>query len=61
MNTPLNRFSTLIWLALVMLTIVTFCIGEEVSAGKAVMLSVLVISLIKGGSSLPIILWACAM
>lgn len=48
MNTPLNRFSTLIWLALVMLTIVTFCIGEEVSAGKAVMLSVLVISLIKG-------------
>jgi len=48
MNTQLNRFATLIWLALVMLTIGTFLIGEEVSAGKTVMLSVLVISLIKG-------------
>jgi len=48
MNTPLNRFATLIWLALVILTVMTFCIGEEVSAGKTVMLSVLLISLIKG-------------
>jgi len=48
MNRPLNRFATLIWLALVILTLATFCIGEEVTAGKTVMLSVLVISLIKG-------------
>jgi len=48
MNTSLNRFATLIWLALVILTISTFLIGEEVTAGKTVMLSVLVISLIKG-------------
>jgi caa(3)-type oxidase subunit IV len=47
MNTS-NRFATLIWLALVILTIITFCIREEVSAGKTVMLSVLLISLIKG-------------
>lgn len=48
MNTSLNRFATLIWLALVMLTVLTFLIGEEVNAGKTVMLSVLAISLIKG-------------
>jgi len=48
MNTQLNRFATLIWLALVILTVTTFLIGEEVSAGKTVMLSVLLISLIKG-------------
>lgn len=48
MNTQLNRFATLIWLALVMLTIGTFLIGEEVTAGKTVMLSVLLISLVKG-------------
>ena len=48
MNTSLNRFATLIWLALVILTVLTFLIGEEVNAGKAVMLSVLAISLIKG-------------
>jgi len=48
MNTPLNRFATLIWLALVILTIVTFCIGERIAAGSMVMMSVLVISLIKG-------------
>jgi len=48
MNTQLNRFATLIWLALVILTIGTFLIGEEVSAGKTVMLSVLAIALIKG-------------
>ncbi len=48
MNTSLNRFATLIWLALVILTVLTFLIGEEVNAGKTVMLSVLAISLIKG-------------
>lgn len=48
MNKANNHFSTCIWLALVALTIVTYCIGEEVAAGKAVMLSVLVIALIKG-------------
>jgi hypothetical protein len=48
MNTQLNRFATVIWLALVVLTIATFLIGEEVTAGKTVMLSVLLISLIKG-------------
>jgi len=48
MNTSLNRFATLIWLALVALTVLTFFIGEEVTAGETVMLSVLAISLIKG-------------
>ncbi len=48
MNTSLNRFVTVIWLALVILTVLTFLIGEEVNAGKTVMLSVLAISLIKG-------------
>lgn len=48
MNTSLNRFATLIWLVLVILTIVTFCIGERIAAGSMVMMSVLVISLIKG-------------
>jgi len=48
MNQSNNYFSTCIWLALVALTIVTYFIGEEVAAGKAIMLSVLVIALIKG-------------
>lgn len=48
MNKQLNRFATIIWLALVILTIGTLLIGEEVTAGKTVMLSVLLISLIKG-------------
>ncbi len=48
MNQSNNYFSTCIWLALVALTIVTYLIGEEVAAGKAIMLSVLVIALIKG-------------
>ncbi len=43
-----NRFATWVWLALVILTLLTFAIGEEVTAGKAVMMSVLLISLIKG-------------
>lgn len=43
-----NRFVTWIWLALVLLTLLTFAIGEEVNAGKAVMMSVLLISLLKG-------------
>ncbi|ACT47962.1 conserved hypothetical protein [Methylotenera mobilis JLW8] len=48
MNQSNNHFSICIWLALVALTIVTYFIGEEVTAGKAIMLSVLVIALIKG-------------
>ena len=48
MNKPINHFSTRIWLILVALTILTFCIGEEVAQGKAVMLSVLAIAFIKG-------------
>jgi cytochrome c oxidase subunit 4 len=48
MNKQLNRFATIIWLVLVILTIGTFLIGEEVTAGKTVMLCVLLISLIKG-------------
>lgn len=43
-----NRFATWVWLALVILTLLTFAIGEEVTAGKAVMMSVLLISLLKG-------------
>lgn len=43
-----NRFATLIWLALVALTLVTFAIGEAGFAGKHVMLGLLLIALIKG-------------
>ncbi len=43
-----NRFATRIWLALVILTLLTFAIGEEVTAGRAVMMSVLLIALVKG-------------
>lgn len=48
MNTQLNRFYTAIWLLLVVMTLVTFFIGERIAAGSMVMMSVLVISLIKG-------------
>lgn len=48
MHTTINRFATSVWLFLVTLTIVTYFIGEEVGAGKAVMVSVLLIALIKG-------------
>lgn len=48
MHRLFNRFATLIWLLLITLTVITYCIGEEVGSGKAVILSVLLISLIKG-------------
>lgn len=48
MHKSINYFSTCIWLVLVALTLLTYVIGEEVAAGKAVMLSVLMIALIKG-------------
>ncbi len=48
MNTRLNRFYTAIWLLLVVMTLATFFIGERIAAGSVVMMSVLVISLIKG-------------
>ncbi len=43
-----NRFATWVWLVLVLLTLLTFAVGEEVTAGRVVMMSVLLISLIKG-------------
>lgn len=42
-----HYFSTLIWLALVVLTIVSFCLGETGMHGKAVMLTLLAITMIK--------------
>lgn len=43
-----NFFSTAIWLALVMLTLLTFGIGEAGMAGQQVMLGLLCIALVKG-------------
>lgn len=43
-----NRFATIIWLALVALTLATFAIGESGLGGKQVMLGLLLIALIKG-------------
>jgi cytochrome c oxidase subunit IV len=48
MNFQSNRFSTLIWLILTVLTIATFSIGEAGLAGKGIMLSLLAIAFIKG-------------
>jgi cytochrome c oxidase subunit 4 len=42
-----TRFSTLIWLILVALTIATFCIGEANLAGKNAMLILLAIAMLK--------------
>lgn len=42
-----TRFSTLIWLILVALTIATFYIGEANLAGKSTMLTLLAIAMIK--------------
>jgi len=42
-----NLFFTIIWLALVALTVMTFSLGEAGMSGKAVMLTLLVISMIK--------------
>jgi cytochrome c oxidase subunit IV len=42
-----NLFSTIIWLVLVVLTAVTFSLGEADMSGKGVMLSLLAITMIK--------------
>lgn len=42
-----NLFSTIVWLVLVLLTIATYCIGETGMAGKSVMLTLLIITMIK--------------
>lgn len=42
-----NLFSTVIWLILVALTMVTFSIGETGMSGKIVMLTLLAIAMIK--------------
>lgn len=41
-------FSTMIWLLLVALTLVTFRIGQSSAAGSSAMLAVLLIALVKG-------------
>jgi cytochrome c oxidase subunit 4 len=46
-HSQLNRLLTIVWLMLVVLTIATFCIGEEGLSGKHVMITLLVIALIK--------------
>jgi len=43
-----NWFSTMIWLLLVALTLVTFSIGQSGPAGSGAMLAVLLIALVKG-------------
>ncbi len=47
-NMQSNRFSTGIWLVLVVLTVVTFRIGEAGLAGRNVMLTLLLIAMVKG-------------
>ena len=42
-----NLFSTVIWLVLMVLTIVTFSLGEAGMSGKGVMLSLLAITMVK--------------
>ena len=42
-----NLFFTVIWLVLVVLTIVTFSLGEAGMSGKGVMLTLLAITMIK--------------
>lgn len=43
-----NWFSTMIWLLLVALTLVTFRIGQAGTVGSSAMLAVLLIALVKG-------------
>lgn len=43
-----NWFSTMIWLMLVALTLVTFRIGQAGTVGSSAMLAVLLIALVKG-------------
>ncbi len=42
-----NRFFTLIWLTLIVLTVMTFSLGEAGMSGKGVMLTLLAITMIK--------------
>jgi len=46
-NPQSNRFSTIIWLILLVLTIATFSIGEAGMSGKNTMLMLLAITMIK--------------
>ncbi|MFZ9642283.1 MAG: cytochrome C oxidase subunit IV family protein [Candidatus Methylopumilus sp.] len=48
MSYQTNKFSTAVCLSLIILTILTFGIGEKGLTGKLVMLSLLAISFIKG-------------
>ncbi len=43
-----DRFSTLIWAVLSLLTLATFTIGEAGLAGRGVMLTLLAIAFVKG-------------
>lgn len=43
-----NRFSSAIWLLLIVLTLTTFAIGEAGMAGSGAMLGLLLIALVKG-------------
>lgn len=45
---PSDTFYTLIWVALVAMTLLTFSIGEAGMAGRQVMLGLLLIALVKG-------------
>lgn len=42
-----NLFFTIIWLALVALTVLTYSVGEAAMSGKGAMLTLLVITMIK--------------
>ncbi|MGB4812283.1 MAG: cytochrome C oxidase subunit IV family protein [Methylophilaceae bacterium] len=42
-----NLFLTIVWLALIVLTIITFSLGEAGESGKDVMLTLLAITMIK--------------
>lgn len=42
-----KRFSTVIWLVLIVLTIMTFSFGEAGMSGKGVMLMLLIITMVK--------------
>lgn len=46
-KTQTNNFSTIIWCVLVVLTVVSFWLGETGMSGQKVMLSLLVITMIK--------------
>lgn len=47
-TTTSNRFSTIIWMLLVALTLTTYAMGERGMAGSGAMLGLLLIALVKG-------------